>query len=155
MAKNLMGSILLSGLLAACGNRQVAGTTNNPNNKETKHAACYHYVGGSDSIRMQLIIADSVIKGTLLYDAAGRESQAGFFTGQVRGDTLFAEYTFKAGRQAGVREVAFLRRKDGLLEGTGPSENRSGKTVYANPSALTFPEERLLKAVDCPGANRQ
>ncbi|MEI6945965.1 hypothetical protein V9K67_02110 [Paraflavisolibacter sp. H34] len=155
MVHKCIGTLLLTAALAACGNRPVAGTAPNGKNKETKYATCYRFASGGDSIRMQLFIADSGIKGTLLYDHPARESQGGFFTGETRGDTLFAEYTFKAGGQAGVREVAFLRKGTGLLEGSGATENRMGKTVFANHAALTFSESRLLEPVECAGANSQ
>ncbi|MEI6947395.1 hypothetical protein V9K67_09405 [Paraflavisolibacter sp. H34] len=147
--------MLLSALLAACGKWKVFKTPSNPDNKETRHAACYIYLNSPDSIHLQIIFADNGIKGTLLYGTPGREGQGGFFSGYIKGDTLFAEYTFKANGRTGVREVAFLRTMNGLLEGTGPTETRDGKTVYSHPSALTFPEERLLKVVTCPGTNRK
>jgi hypothetical protein len=49
-----------------------------------------------------------------------------------------------------VRQVAFLRRDIGFIEGFGPVAERQGKTVFTQPRTLQYDAKYTLLPVACP-----
>ena len=73
----------------------------------------------------------------------------GIIQGELRGDTLLAEYEFKSEGIVSTREVAFLKKRDGFAEGYGEAEEKEGKMLFKNAAGLTYSDTVILKKVSC------
>lgn len=133
--------LLVSFFVAACGGSRtegVEGTT-----------SCYTYATDNDSIMLRLTRKGSAVDGELTYILYEKDRNRGKINGVMKGDTLFADYTFNSEGTTSVREVAFVRRGDDLVEAFGEVEERSGKFIFSDKSMLTLNENVVLKAADC------
>ena len=101
--------------------------------------ACYAYTGRGDTIQISLTSSEGEVAGEMDYALAEKDRNSGTLAGEWNGDTLYARYTFRSEGVTSEREVAFLRRGDGLVEG------------YGTPSAgeWDFPGGMLLTPVGC------
>jgi hypothetical protein len=110
---------------------------------------CYRAVSGQDSVRMHLKVAGNIITGGLNYDFAEKDRNTGTLSGEMKGDTLLATYTFMSEGKESQREVAFLRKGEEWVEGYGDSKEDKGKMVFVNTSALDFSSAKPLTTTDC------
>jgi hypothetical protein len=108
-------------LLAAC-HEQSTQTAQEPTAAAPTTPQCYAYRTDTDTVRR----------------------------GTMHGDTLLADYTFQSEGRQSVREVAFLRRDIGFVEGYGPVTEQQGKTVFKLPRTLHFDAKYMLLPVACP-----
>ncbi|MEJ7666578.1 MAG: hypothetical protein WKG07_47195 [Hymenobacter sp.] len=76
--------------------------------------------------------------GQLVYRYFEKDQTGGILRGTLHGDTLRADYTFQSEGRESVREVAFLRRGTGWVEGYGDMAAQAGKLVFKQPAALCF-----------------
>ena len=81
---------------------------------------------------------------------SGKDRNAGTLTGQMRGDTLLADYTFRSEGVESVRQVAFLTQDAGFVEGYGPVREQNGRMTFTNPNTLIFDTRRVLTKTNCP-----
>ncbi|MFT2010136.1 hypothetical protein ACMA1I_15790 [Pontibacter sp. 13R65] len=141
--------------LGACQGNTDSATSSTPNNpdpltQQELTEKCYVYVQKNDTIRLQLTQADTkAVEGTLQYNLYEKDKNKGTITGEMHGDTLFADYTFDSEGVRSVREVAFLRKGNTLVEGFGEVEERSGKMVFRNRSKLKFGNYIVLTETPC------
>ncbi|MGK4568787.1 hypothetical protein [Flavobacterium sp. 3HN19-14] len=111
---------------------------------------CYLGVLKNDSIEMHLSVKGTeVIDGKLSYKFYEKDKNEGTFTGQINGDTLFADYTFMSEGKSSVREVAFLKKGNDYIEGYGDVEEKDGKTVFKDRRKLFFDGKTVLSKSDC------
>jgi hypothetical protein len=144
------------GLLTACtsqdaqkANEQRVTVTNAPP-ATPAGPQCYAYTTGKDTVRLTLQTTQPTVTGQLTYRYFEKDRNQGTIRGTMRGDTLLADYTFQSEGQESVRQVAFLRRSAGFVEGYGDVTERAGKTVFAQPRALQFNSNNPLLPVACP-----
>ena len=139
-------------VLAACQQNQPAATTPAPPTVAAPPAPaaaqCYGYAA-QDTAYLALTGTPPAITGTLLYHYAGKDRNRGTIAGAFHGDTLRADYTFQSEGMQSVREVIFVRRGAGLLEGYGPVVERGGKTVFQQPHQLKFDTKTTLAPMAC------
>ena len=67
----------------------------------------------------------------------------------MNGDTLLADYTFQSEGTESVRQVAFLKKGDGFVEGYGDVEDQGGKMVFKNTAMLDFGSGTAFTKVPC------
>ncbi|RYG11970.1 MAG: hypothetical protein EOO07_19775 [Chitinophagaceae bacterium] len=91
----------------------------------------------------------NVTSGKLNYKLKEKDSNTGTIKGEMRGDTLLAEYTFNSEGTQSVRQVAFIKKGDQLLEGFGDVEQKDGKMVFKNTPKLTYGQSIVFEKVDC------
>lgn len=128
-------------LLAACGGSKtenIEGTT-----------TCYTYTTDNDSIMLRLNRQGSSVKGELTYILYEKDVNKGTIDGVMTGDTLFADYTFNSEGTTSVREVAFVKRGDELVEAFGEVEEQNVKFVFTDRSLLSLNENVVLTESDC------
>ena len=77
------------------------------------------------------------------------DKNAGTIAGEMRGDTLIANYTFTSQGKQSVREVVFLKKGNKFLEGVGEVTLDGPKTLFADRSKLTFGESVVFSKVAC------
>ncbi|MGI4743813.1 MAG: hypothetical protein ACRYG7_52345 [Janthinobacterium lividum] len=111
---------------------------------------CYAYLTATDTVRLTLQTEQPTATGQLSYRYSEQDRTAGTIRGTMHGDTLLADYNFQMKGRQSVREVAFLRRDIGFVEGFGAVAERPGKTVFAQPRALQFDAKFTLLPVACP-----
>jgi len=134
-------------LLAACHEKstQAAQEPTTPAGPQ-----CYAHLTATDTIRLTLQTTQPTVTGQLTYHYFEKDRNRGTLSGAMHGDTLLADYTFQSEGTTSVRQVAFLRRDIGFIEGFGPVAERGDKTVFTQPHALTFDAKYTLLPVACP-----
>lgn len=130
--------ILASSIFIACQNNQ----SSRPNEDTTIVVAakqeCYSYTKNKDTASLIIISSDHIITGELHYKLFEKDSNHGLIKGEMRGDTLVADYTFGSEGSQSIRQVAFLKKDGKLLEGFGDVTEENGKMVFKDISTLKF-----------------
>ena len=145
--------------LTSCGTKNT--TTNETTTSKASMAAdstpatggpmqCYALTTDSDTVRLSVTRQDSDVSGTLYYQFAGKDKNTGTLSGQMRGDTLLADYTFQSEGVESRREVAFLAKDGGFVEGYGPVREVGRKMTFTPNAPLTFGMDRILTKTTCP-----
>jgi len=138
--------LTLSGwLLWACGT--TSKTDEKPNAENAPSYQCYGYYTDKDSVFLKLTFKDNEVTGDLTYKLYEKDKNKGTLQGVVHGDTLFATYQFTSEGQASVRDVAFLKKGNELVEGFAPMDE-SG-THFKNRNDLDF-TGIVLQPDSCP-----
>jgi hypothetical protein len=96
-----------------------------------------------------LITSGRVVTGELIYKLFEKDSNNGIIKGEMRGDTLVADYTFNAEGKQSTRQVAFLKRDGKLAEGYGEISEKDGKIIFNNISTLKFGDAIEFIEVNC------
>ncbi len=112
-------------------------------------SACYAAVTAADSVTLRLVNTNGDITGELTYNNQEKDDNIGTVMGQMHGDTLLADYTFMSEGTESVRQVAFLKKGDGFVEGYGDAEERDGKMIFTNTAALDFGQGSVFEKVPC------
>jgi hypothetical protein len=145
-------SLIAAGLgllsLAAC-HEQSTQATQEPT-AATTGPQCYAHLTATDTIRLTLQTTQPTVTGQLTYHYYEKDRNQGTISGTMHGDTLLADYTFQSEGTTSVRQVAFLRRDIGFIEGFGPVAERGGKMVFEKLSALQYDAKYTLLPVACP-----
>lgn len=147
-------ALTLSTCLTGCQNNQTADSAAKRDTAATRPVSgtaprCYAYASAQDTIRLTLSGTGAEVTGTLVYQLKEKDRNTGTLSGQLRGDTLFAEYTFWSEGLESVREVAFLIRNDRAVEGYGTVTEQNGKVRFSDRRALTFGSGFALIPTDC------
>lgn len=145
---NKMLPLLTIVILSACNNPS-QNTPEQTNVKDSTITACYSSINDKDSIKLNITIKHNAVTGDLYYNLLEKDKNTGTIDGKMIGDTLIADYIFMSEGMQSVREVAFLKKGNSLVEGFGGVEDINGKTVFKNRSALVFNNANLLHKVDC------
>lgn len=136
--------------LASCNNSEKqSNKITSTADKKNGIVMCYTYSKDSSNVMMRITKNGNLITGDLVYDYFEKDKNTGTLKGQMQGDTLFAEYSFMSEGMSSVREVAFLKKENELIEGFGNMEEKAGKMVFKNKSALKFEKNITLKKSDC------
>ena len=145
--------LLFITLVVACNNNpektDQPATDNASADKSKPRTECYLYAKNKDSISLQVTINDKSVSGELIYSFHEKDMNQGIIQGELRGDTLLAEYEFKSEGIVSVREVAFLKKGNGYAEGYGEAEEKEGKMLFKNVAGLTYSDTVILKKADC------
>jgi len=145
-------AILFAGglsLLAAC-HEQTNQASQEPTTPAPTGPQCFAYRTETDTVRLTLQTTQPTVTGQLAYRYFEKDRNTGTISGTMHGDTLLADYTFQSEGTTSVRQVAFLRRDIGFVEGFGPVAERAGKTVFSSPRTLHFDAKYTLLPVACP-----
>jgi len=138
-------------ILCACNYTDKKTSTDTPARNAAKNKldkSCYAYQEGRDTVYMQLDTDGKNAKGELSYSLFEKDSNKGTFNGEFIGDTLIADYSFESEGTRSIRQVAFLREGERLVEGYGESIEQNGRMVFKNLQDLRFGSLMLTK-VEC------
>jgi hypothetical protein len=116
---------------------------------EGNSTECYTSAKNRDTVIMKLNIAGEEYTGELDYRFFEKDKSKGTFAGEMKGDTLIAEYTFDAEGMRSVREVVFLKKNGNLIEGFGDVEEKGAKVMFKDRSKLTFGDVVVLAKHPC------
>ena len=146
-------SLIAAGLgllaLAACHEHSTQATQE-PTAAAATGPQCYAHLTATDTIRLTLQTTQPTVTGQLTYHYFEKDRNQGTISGTMHGDTLLADYTFQSEGTTSVRQVAFLRRDIGFIEGFGPVAERGGKMIFEKTSALQYDAKYTLLPVACP-----
>lgn len=90
------------------------------------------------------------VNGKLSYNFTGKDKNEGTLIGNMKGDTLVADYTFMSEGMSSVREVVFLQKDGTLIEGYGDVVDANDKVSFRDKNKLKFDAKNTLTKVDCP-----
>lgn len=110
---------------------------------------CYVYIKGKDTATLNLLVTGTVATGNLDYKWFEKDKNSGSIAGEMRGDTLIANYTFSSEGTTSIRQVAFLKKGDQYVEGFADVVDKDGKTVFKHLSALDFSQSIAFEKVAC------
>ena len=119
--------------------------------EETVSEECYSAIIKKDTISMSLKVKGNLIaSGKLSYKFFEKDKNEGTLVGEIKGDTLFAEYTFMSEGVSSIREVAFLKKGNTYVEGYGDVvDDNKGKATFKDTKQLKFEGNIVLSKVDC------
>ncbi|MBC7507892.1 MAG: hypothetical protein H7320_03950 [Ferruginibacter sp.] len=116
---------------------------------ETATAQCYASYLNKDSALLVLNFKGNIVKGFMDYKINGKDQNKGSLNGEMKGDTIFAEYKFLSEGVESVRQVAFLKKDSSLIEGYGDVVEKNGRIVFTNTAALNFTRGLKMQKIDC------
>ena len=139
---------------SACNSEtKVAPETNPVTNTKVEEGmaqnTCYRSIFKRDTVTLQFEVNNNIVTGNLVYNLFEKDKNSGVITGQMKGDTLLVEYTFMSEGMNSVREVAFLKKGNNLVEGYDDMVEKDGKLFFKNTSALKFENKIILIKEDC------
>ncbi len=156
-------TLLIAATLISCDTKRPATDESNATTQPTSvdsgsrsvetgtgQPECYALLTARDTVRLSLTRLGTDVSGTLQYRLAEKDQNTGTLRGTMRGDTLIADYTFQSEGQESVREVAFLAKDGGFVEGYGDVEEQAGKMIFTPNRPLTFDADEALRRVPCP-----
>jgi hypothetical protein len=110
---------------------------------------CYAYRSGENYRIMQLSIQSDEVLGFLQNYLPGKDISNGSVSGNIEGDTLFLRFLYQLKQKDTMRQLAFLKQGDYLLEGSGPlMENPFGDMVFER-GLLQFSDQNKFSLVTC------
>jgi hypothetical protein len=111
---------------------------------------CYTWNAQGSIIKMSFNVnSHQEVNGKLSYNLVGKDRNEGTLIGNMKGDTLIADYTFTSEGTTSVREVAFLQKDGTFIEGYGPTTEANGKVSFTDKKSLKFDAKNTLLKVDC------
>ena len=141
--------IALNLLIFASCNQEKKQESTKTEVKTTQTETCYQHTKDSSTIKLNIVIKDNIASGNLIYDYYQKDKSQGTIQGEIKSDTLFAEYTFISEGIESIREVVFLKTVNGWVEGYGEIDDKEGKVTFKNRNKITFDNNALLKQTDC------
>ena len=110
---------------------------------------CYAYTKNKDTVTMTLDVNGEEYTGKLNYKLFEKDKNNGTFAGEMKGDTLIAEYTFDSEGMRSVREIVFLKKDGQFHEGFGEITEKGSKVMFKDRSKLEFGNAIVLAKVPC------
>ena len=141
--------IFTTGIFMACQNNQSTQHVEETTNSTPTTQTCYAYTNNRDTASLTLISTGPIVTGELNYQNFEKDSNTGMLKGEMRGDTLVADYTFNSEGMQSIRQVAFLSKNGELLEGFGDVIEKDGKMVFKTLSTLKFGNSITFTKVNC------
>ena len=136
-------------IFASCNTEKKQESTTKTEVKTTQTETCYQHTKDSSTIKLNIKINDNMVSGNLLYDYYQKDRSAGKIKGELKSDTLFADYTFMSEGVESVREVVFIKTANGWVEGYGEIDDKDGKVMFKDKSKITFDNNVVLRETAC------
>jgi hypothetical protein len=142
-------TILSICFLAACNNIKKEDKNSSKANPLTEPKSCYSFNNGKDSINMSIEINNNEAKGNLNFHYYEKDANIGTFSGNLSGDTLWANYTFLSEGTQSNREIVFLKDGDKWIQGYGEVIENNKGFAFVNHDDIRFDNNFILEKVDC------
>lgn len=143
--------------LQSCKNEQTSkeGETLKGEVEKPISTACYKALYEEDTINLTInTLKNGKITGDMIMKIVDMPEKVGKITGEFRGDTLFADYSFIQGTNDKVtfkNPMAFLKHGNELNLGSGKIETYLGKSYFVKGSPIEFEKVKYkFTTVDCP-----
>lgn len=149
--------IIMAGLFVSCKKEATLPppqiTPNPPKEAEIVEPAgdqCYESTANKSIVKLSFNVnSHQEVNGKLSYDLYGKDKNEGTLMGNMKGDTLIADYTFNSEGVSSVREVVFLQKDGTFIEGYGETVVANDKVSFKDKKALKFDAKNTLLKVDC------
>ena len=116
----LLGVVFMTVFVSCKKEKETEETTIAPEEivaDETVSEECFSAIIKKDTISMYLNVkGNQIASGKLSYKFFEKDKNEGTLVGEIKGDTLFAEYTFMSEGVSSIREVAFLKKGNTYVE---------------------------------------
>lgn len=103
---------------------------------------CYKALYEKDTVELKInTLKDGKITGNMVMKIFEMQQKVGEITGEFRGDTLFADYSFIQGtneKKTFKNPLAMLKRGDTLILGNGEIETYLGRSYFAKGKPIDF-----------------
>ncbi|AEI50854.1 hypothetical protein [Runella slithyformis] len=144
-------TLLIGSILGACSSQNSHESTSVAADNIAKEmtANCYTYVNNRDTVELNLMQLGTKVSGELTYKLYEKDANRGTIEGEIKGDTLLANYTFKSEGISSLRQVAFLKKGEDWVEGIGDVVGIDGRVNFKDPKALHFHNSLVLKKGTC------
>jgi thioredoxin-related protein len=160
MRKLILTLIAVSSILAACNSEEKRGDVTDSSVARPADASvvekaeafsdgCYAYKKNRDTATLTLRVAGEEITGDLRYKLYEKDSNQGTIAGEIKGDTIIAEYDFNSEGVRSIREIVFLKKDGRLYEGSGEVETKGSKVLFKNRASLKFDEGLIFDPANC------
>lgn len=161
MKRTLLLFTACAGILASCSSNEsgkkagdstmiALDTTFTPTNPAPANSTnCYVYTKNKDTASLKLNLKGEELTGDLTYKLWEKDSNKGTISGEMKGDTIIADYTFDSEGLRSVRQVVFLKKDAKLYEGFGDTEEKNGKVVFKNRATLKFADAIVFAPIAC------
>jgi hypothetical protein len=132
-------------------NKQISSTEQVGSTKHigTTERSCYAYTKNRDTIFLSINTRELQVNGTLRYNLYEKDRNSGKVTGKMIGDTLLLNYSFASEGTQSVRQLAFLKKGDSLIEGYADVQEKEGIVMFKKPTDLKFDGSIIMKKTDC------
>jgi hypothetical protein len=131
----------------ACKQREKASDASAMSADST--SACYRWIQDRDTIQLSVKFNNGRVEGTLDFLFYEKDKSRGTIQGNMKGDTLFADYLFNSEGMTSQREVAFLRTKNSFLMGYGETTSHQNKELFKDPRHIIFDPNVELHKLPC------
>lgn len=153
MKNSILLIAAITGFISACQTKtteqKIDSLATSPDTTLSTNKNCYAYIKNKDTVSLSLVKAGNAVTGMLDYNFYEKDKNTGTIAGLIRGDTILADYTFNAEGSSSVREVAFLKKGDQLVEGYGDMKEKEGKTVFTDVKTIKFGGVITLSTMPC------
>jgi hypothetical protein len=142
--KNLVISCLLLSCigLQSCKKNEEKKEAVQTNAEKIVSTQCYKAVYEKDTIDLKLnTLKNGKLSGNMVMKVATATERTGEITGEFRGDTLFADYTFVEvtnKTKTFKNPMAFLKRDNQLILGNGTMQTTMGVTYLVKDKPIDF-----------------
>ena len=118
---------------------------------ETPQKECYQAVLEKDTITLTVDVNSvNEFEGELDYSYYEKDKSFGTLLGNVKGDTIFADYKFQSEGTTSIRELAYLKKDaNTYVEGYGEMIETNGKMSFKDKNKIKFDGNIVLKKIDC------
>jgi hypothetical protein len=114
---------------------------------------CYKALYEQDTIELKVnTLATGKITGDMVMKVFNKAEKVGKITGEFRGDTLFADYSFISGTDKATYKnpMALLKHGNELILGNGKIETYLGASYFAKGQPIDFDNVKYkFTTVDC------
>lgn len=148
--------LLTSIVLGSCKKEQNSEDVKVTKGQDEKpiSVACYKALYESDTLDLTInTLKSGKITGDMIMKIENMPEKNGKITGEFRGDTLFADYSFIQGTNDKVKfknPMAFLKKGDTLILGSGKIETYLGRSYFAKGTPIDFEKVKYnFATVDC------
>lgn len=141
-------SLFLIGMIVSCNTEKNTTQPETPTEINSVRE-CFQYIANNDTVSLMLDIVDNKVTGTLMYKLYEKDKSQGTILGEIKGDTVMADYTFSAEGITSTSEVVFLKRNSQLVQGFGETTTSEGKEKFKNRQKLSFDDSLVLGSITC------
>src|SRR5690606_32244925 len=133
------------------GNTSEDNTTDSVNQSadQTNSMLCFTLQNEKDTVALSLMLLGNHVAGKLMYHYFEKDRNVGTLIGEMKGDTVFAEYTFMSEGKESKRHVSFLIRDNEAVEGFAPLNQNIGEPDFSNHSRIQFDNKFVLQKTEC------
>jgi len=112
---------------------------------------CYSAIMKKDTVSMSLKVkGNQIASGKLRYNYFEKDKNEGTLAGEIKGDTLFAKYTFMSEGVTSNRQVVFLKKGNTYVEGYGDIvDDNNGNVIFKDIKQLNFEGNIVLSKIEC------